>query len=493
MKKKYYIIGSITLVLIVTVIIIFLSINKSSTSKNIIGTSLNKEMEVVNNIYIKDDMILNEDNSQTYYFEYKDNKLVYDKLINRESNLKYTLKEKYDGVYYLINNQTKKESFEFINYIEIKNEKDILYYILKTEERIHILNVSTDKIIDLDKKIIDFGNIFNMDDELISDKYLVAKNDEKKYGIIDYSGKIIIDFKYDALDINKENFIFRSNNKVGVVDNTGKILIENKYDMLFAYKDKYLSILNGKYGIIDNNGKQILEHKYNMATKRLDHIALEIDGKIGIFTDKLILEPTIELSDKTKLSSYIFNNNIHIITNDKTYVINNGKIIKTIDKKLYTVLIDGKEGVYSNKYLYSRETNGMKSKFEIYDTNYNMHYSFEISEEANNNYIMSSNISTTSEKKYSVNITLNPQIDNLERINKTYAYDFDNKKEITSDNMEKSELENGLKYTIDAKNVLKIYKEDKVIGEYENILYFIDNYYFISTEGIVYKLEFKYE
>mgnify|MGYP003320967296 CR=1 FL=1 len=38
--------------------------------------------------------------------------------------------------------------------------------------------------------------------------------------------------------------------------------------------------------------------------------------------------------------------------------------------------------------------------------------------EANKNYIMSSNISTTSEKKYSVNITLNPQIDNLERINR---------------------------------------------------------------------------
>lgn len=488
MKKKNVIISIIFLVILISIIIVILISN--TNTKKIIGTSLDKEMEVAPNIFYKDNTVLIEDYNQYYYLDVKNGKLIYDKLINKENESKYLVKQE-EEYFYIENQSTKEKSIKFIAYTEIVIDNVIEYYVIKAENEYLILNTKTDKYIHLDKEIYDFYNIYDAYNNLVSDKYLVVFDSKGRYGVIDYNGKFIIDFEYDSIKINKEQFIVRKNNKVGVINSLEKKLIDFQYDMLFEFEDKYLAILNNKYGVIDSNGNVILKLDYDNAIRRNGHIALSKNDKIGIYTNKYFFEPSIDLSDATKLTSYKFGDNIHILTNDKTYVINNGKLINTIDAKLYAILIDGEEEVYSNKYVYARENNDLTSKYDIYDSNYNKHYSFDISEnKIDGDYRLSSNISTSSDKNYSVNISL---ISDDEQINKVYQYDFDNKKELSTDDLEKNEFDNGITYILDKNNNLIVYNKDKIIGEYKDILYFINDYYFIDINGNVYKLNFIYK
>lgn len=492
MKKKYIVIGIILSVIIMMTIIIIVLTKSSNPSKNIISSTLDKEMEVLPNIYYEDNTVLIEDNNQLYYLSVKNEKLIYEKFINKDDTSKYTLVEN-EGILNLINKKTNNKSVDFIEYEIITINNEIKYYILKTLDNFLILDTTQDKYIELDKEIINFSEIYNIEDKLVSDKYLVVFNSNNKYGVIDYTGKFIIDFKYESIKISDVGFIVKKDGKYGVINTNDKMIVENKFDMLFEYQDMFLSIYNGKYGIINSKGEELLEHKYTFAQTKKDHVALATDGKIAIFTDKLVLEPIIDLSEKNKLTSYIFNDNIHIITNNQTYIVNNGKIIKTIDKKLFKVLLEETENDYSQKYLYARETNELTSKFEIYNKDYNIHYSFEIKENENpDDYVMTSNVSTIDEKIYNVNVTLMPENDK-ETIEKTIQYSFDEKREINQNDLVKIKLENDISYLIDKNNNLTIYNKEKIIGEYKDILYHIGQYYFIDKNGVVYKLNFKYK
>ena len=497
-KNKPLIISIISVIVIAIVVIVVLTIKKTTTdtSKNIIGTNLEEKLQVTPNIEKnnKNEVIIYEGN-EIFHFDYRDNELVYENIINKEDNsVDYKIVEN-EEQFYILNKKTNKKSESFSDYIEIKKNNKVIYLIIKTNEEFSIYNVSNDKYVKLSREIIDFFDIYDPYNNLKSDKYIIAINENGKFGVIDYEGKVIIDFKYDNINLIGENFLARKEGKAGVLDKNQKTIIDFKYSMLFEYGKNYLSILNGKYGVIDSNGKELLEHKYDFGLVENGHIALSIDGKVTFFTDKIIMEPTLTLDDPVKLSSYNFSNEIILLVNNKTYIFDrNGKTKKTLDDKLFAVMYEDKLNVYSNKYLYSRSIENNSIKFKVYGKDYNEHYSFDIKFDTDiSKYGLNTAVYEISDNRYEIDITLVEKDTNNVYKEITYAYDFDNKKEITSDNMEKSELENGLKYTIDAKNVLKIYKEDKVIGEYENILYFIDNYYFISSEGIVYKLEFKYE
>ncbi len=91
-----------------------------------------------------------------------------------------------------------------------------------------------------------------------------------KTGVLDLSGKVIIPFKYDDIELTfqKQRFLVRADGKTGIYDFQGKEIIPSIYRNI-TYPD-YIEnnklcvvITNSKCGVFDINGRQIIPCKYN--------------------------------------------------------------------------------------------------------------------------------------------------------------------------------------------------------------------------------------
>ena len=135
--------------------------------------------------------------------------------------------------------------------------------------------------------------------EKVSDyKYFVFKSNQK-YGVIDTSGKTIIDATYDKVEIpnpSKDVFICYKNEK-GLAMNANNQQLFSEYnsiesiqlvnvvtDLLYE-KSVLKSEKNGKYGLIDFSGKKVLNTEYDNI-KGFSGIEglfqVEKDSKVGV-------------------------------------------------------------------------------------------------------------------------------------------------------------------------------------------------------------------
>ncbi|MFK0495250.1 WG repeat-containing protein [Campylobacter coli] len=54
------------------------------------------------------------------------------------------------------------------------------------------------------------------------------------------------------------------NGKIGLIDKSGKIVIEPKFDSIWSFREGLAKVgLNGKYGLIDKSGKIVIEPKFD--------------------------------------------------------------------------------------------------------------------------------------------------------------------------------------------------------------------------------------
>lgn len=98
---------------------------------------------------------------------------------------------------------------------------------------------------------------------------IVQKNN--KYGLIDLSGKVLLDCNYDNIEpiIGVNNsLITTKDGKKGLVSTTGSIIIENEYSQISALTDKYedgyiVKNDEGKFGVVGTNKKILLPIEYN--------------------------------------------------------------------------------------------------------------------------------------------------------------------------------------------------------------------------------------
>ena len=159
----------------------------------------------------------------------------------------------------------------------------------------------------------------NISPILISNISLEAEKDvlsfekDGKVGLIDFTGRKIVDANYDEITSlpNKPGYLLvKKDNSYGVLDSNGKVIIETKYNSIKG--DGYSSeatdyakagyVVSEKtntgiiYGYINYEGKMLVEPKYESITRLSDDVEDEDvylvfmeNGKKGVIKNKKVL------------------------------------------------------------------------------------------------------------------------------------------------------------------------------------------------------------
>lgn len=119
--------------------------------------------------------------------------------------------------------------------------------------------------------------LYNHDENnnLWYEKSALKVQKDGKYGLINYSGKQILDCTKDDIQViegTKTVFVTIAEGKKGLVNNLGKEIISNKYTEITSLTNEYengfiVKNEEGKYGVINYNGTVALEEKYDEIKK----------------------------------------------------------------------------------------------------------------------------------------------------------------------------------------------------------------------------------
>lgn len=206
---------------------------------------------------------------------------------------------------------------------------------------------------------------------------LVIKKDGK-YGLCDDSGNIIIDTKYKAIgkieDDYKNGYVVVSeNDKYGIIGIDKSVILETKYDEVKSVcgENIYTIKENGKYYIINKAGDKILSKGFEDVLEiNKDYIVIKNNGKCGV----------VDIHGETKLTPKY---------NSLTYKSGDDYIAKTGDKfgiinldgtsKIAEEYVDIKYIGAGNFVVANYEENG-KIFSKVYDSNYELKITGEILE-----------------------------------------------------------------------------------------------------------------
>lgn len=239
--------------------------------------------------------------------------------------------------------KNEEANFENIEFIDI-NDNNLLFVnqgrtsIYNLEQK-KIQNIFEEKILDRinDRYICKIKNFYKLKDLNLNDKSFeydeiiesgnigtfIVKSDGK-YGVIDKDGKVLIDFKYKALEKFKGEFSVYQDfitNKKGVIDSKGKVLLNPVFEELYISKngnwlgkkngiyfissmkalkiDRIISIKkdilvyekDGKYGLINLFNMKFTENNYESISQEVDNgLILNENGKYSLIDSKEFFE-----------------------------------------------------------------------------------------------------------------------------------------------------------------------------------------------------------
>ena len=227
--------------------------------------------------------------------------------------------------------------------------------------------------------------------------FAIVEGQNSKKGIIDKTGKIIINIEYDDLDKLSENFvIYKENNKYGYID-----ILKNKksqvvFDKMKPFKEGLAAVcVNGKWGFINKKGEYVIKPKYYNVSNFNEGLSsvsysyhttagyINKKGKMVItFKDNNLepkefnksLAPIINGDDKS--CSYINKRGKIIIDSNKLYPINiycgnfyeglNVFYIDNIPKEITTGYID-KRGRIKYSMFFSIPESFSEGEFSVFD------------------------------------------------------------------------------------------------------------------------------
>lgn len=147
--------------------------------------------------------------------------------------------------------------YPFTNITLDEDGKKYGAYVVGTYTKRGLMNDRAEMIIDT---IYDYLGI-------VGENVLWAEKN-KKYGFVDFSGKILVPIIYDSIDNTSTNGLFAAdkNGKYGFINLKNEILIPFKFqDAKFFVDGLALVKLNNKYGYINTSGKEVIRCIYDEA------------------------------------------------------------------------------------------------------------------------------------------------------------------------------------------------------------------------------------
>ena len=205
------------------------------------------------------------------------------------------------AIFAIVNVVTKKDR-EY----EIIVEKELNYWLLNIDEHYGVIDKTGKIIIEPEYDRIDIPNrdkaIFVTYKEDL--KNIVNEKNESIYKDIDVSAIEIIDENDEENTFDTSRLKYVENGKYGLLDFSGKKITEAKYDEIISLTDKYGEYRvkkDNKYGVLSNKGVELVDIKY-------DYVAgdgYSVDGSykeagyiVGKKTDDGILYGYIDKNEK---------------------------------------------------------------------------------------------------------------------------------------------------------------------------------------------------
>lgn len=164
------------------------------------------------------------------------------------------------GIYFYLDNQNKKYDLE-----EVSN---FSYYLLYENEKMGVIDINGNILIDPIYENIKIPNpekaVFICQNE---DKITVL-NDKKEVIFVEFEEVSAISTKGTASSIPYEKRVLRykQNGKYGLIDYTGKIITKAIYEEIQGLENKESELLvkkDGKYGVINQKGAKIINPQYD--------------------------------------------------------------------------------------------------------------------------------------------------------------------------------------------------------------------------------------
>ena len=158
-----------------------------------------------------------------------------------------------------------------------------------------VLNEKGEEILKGYDKVEAIDNYDSKQNIWFEDNLLRVKK-ENKYGLIDFSGKTILECEYDSIYALKgvtENIVIQKDGKIGLVNAKGQTIIKPEYSdiktLKEGYKAEYLVVNSeAKYGVISTSGTNILEPIYE-DIKYLDSnevYSVKLNGAVQLINNK---------------------------------------------------------------------------------------------------------------------------------------------------------------------------------------------------------------
>lgn len=195
---------------------------------------------------------------------------------------------------------------------------------------------------------------------------------DKKMGIADCNGKIVVPIVWESMELKKlnEDLIPVKKEKWGFANvKTGETQVEPIYDEVNFFKEGFAPVrVKDKWGIIDVNGNMIVEPKYLLDSHFVQDFAIMFEGgswEYGNRGIRMISNANCKIINKKGyeiVSGYSWIERTGINTFTLTRQENNGQEIKTVKQFIiyqeYIFVID--DGEYEKGYItaegqYSRE------------------------------------------------------------------------------------------------------------------------------------------
>ena len=265
-----------------------------------------------------------EDGFKYGYYTYKGKKILdvkYNKIerINKKNeNTSYLIVSENGkcGVY-----REKKQIIQN-EYQGITYNEDLNIFILEKNKKYGIADIDGKIIVDIDKDQIFQRGI-----------YLYISKDDNKSVVDKFGNDVDIDYNKMVYTTENENFMittFLDNSTInyGIISKDGKELVKEEYKYIEYLFDNYFIAKNneGNLGIIDSNNKTIFEFKYSSLQKiKGKNIiqALDKEGNTLIYSVKFENTLTMKNANINRQEDYI----IVLNENEKVYLDNYGNII----------------------------------------------------------------------------------------------------------------------------------------------------------------------